>query len=145
MNKLFTYNLYDSYNIINNIVECKILYINDDLSCLANVNNKLYKIYLKNVKKKKKSKQYLKYLVFDKNIKVKLLNYKKNQHNTYLGILYDSQNNNINKLLINHQKYHIRKYIFEKIYNRKNKYKFNQKFNLEIIYEEDEINHNKEK
>ena len=65
-----------------------------------NLNNKLYKIYLKNVPKEKYLKQYLKYLVLDKYIRVELSSSKKNKHNTYNGILYDINNNNINNLLI---------------------------------------------
>lgn len=142
MNTLFTYNFQNTYNIINNLIECKIFCVNDDLSCLANLNNKLYKIYLKNVPKEKNLKQYLKYLVMDKYIKVELLNSKKNKHNTYNGILYDINNNNINKLLIQHSRYYIKKYIYDKNNCRKTKKNFKYKSELEIIYEEDENNVN---
>lgn len=142
MSKLFTYNIHKNYDIINNIIECKIFCINDDLSCLAYVNSQLYKIYLKNVPKEKYLKQYLKYLVLDKYISVELISSKKKKHNTYDGILYDINNNNINNLLIQHSRYYIKKYIFEKINCRKYKKEFKYKTNLDIIYEEDENNVN---
>lgn len=137
MSKLVTYNIHKNYDIINNIIECKIFCVNDDLSCLANVNNQLYKIYLKNVPKEKYLKQYLKYLVINKYIRVELLTAKKNKHNTYTGILYDVKNNNINNLLIQHYRYYVKKYIFEKVNFRKPKKQFRYKNLLDVIYEEE--------
>ena len=138
MNKLFSYNCYNNYNIINNILEANIFCVNDDLSCLAKINNKLYKIFLKYVPKKKILKQYLKYLVLNKNIKVELINSKKKYFNTYYGIIYDINGNNINKMLLNHYKHYASKYIYEKISCRKSKMQLKYKTNLEVIYEDDE-------
>ena len=121
--------------------KCKVLKINNDMSCYISCNFKKYKLYLKGVPKVKILKNYLKYLCTNERMYIKVLmkdeihyenqyeNIEENQYEDYedneeshcqnipniVGSLFTSDKINVNILLVNRFNYLKKKYIYERI------------------------------
>lgn len=118
--------------------KCKIIQINDNMTCIIEIKNKKYKLYLKGVPNKKILKPYFNYLCLNSDIFYVKTIEKRTNTNKILGYLFNKDKNNINILL------------YKRFKNLKNKYINNIYFrsklvspyrkNLYTIYEEDESN-----
>lgn len=138
--------------------KCKILQVNESLSCLIKIGSKKFKLYLKGVPKKKILKNYLKYICENKDIYVKILKEEENNSKEFnnikilLGSLHIKNKININELLIERFNYLKKKYIYERrvmnnIYRKKPRsYPYNYfgpyKPILSTIKEEEELSFN---
>jgi hypothetical protein len=100
--------------------KCKILKVNDNLTCFITIGSKRCKLYLKGVPKKKILKNYLKYLCENKDIYVKVFKEEEsnckelNNIKIMLGTLHAKDKMNINTLLIERFNYLKKKYIYER-------------------------------
>jgi len=142
--------------------KCKVLKINDNMSCYISCNFKKYKLYLEGVPKVKILKNYFKYICMNEQIYIKFLkkdeinyenqygNIEENQRQhipNIVGSLFTSDKINVNILLVNRFNYLKKKYIYERMvlnsFYKKNKNK-NKKLiigpykpKLSVIKEED--------
>lgn len=119
--------------------KCKIIEINDNMTCIIEIKNKKYKLYLKGVPKKKILKPYFNYLCLNSDIFYVKIIEKRTNSNKILGYLFNKDKNNINILLYKRFKNLKNKYINDNIYFR-SKLMSPYRKNLYTIYEEDEIN-----
>jgi len=102
--------------------KCKVLKINDNMSCYIRYNFKNYKLFLKGVPKVDILKNYLKYLCINRKMYVKFLKKDENHYENHdenipniLGSLFTYDKLNVNILLVNRFNYLKKKYIYERM------------------------------
>jgi len=119
--------------------KCKIIEINDNMTCIIEIKNKKYNLYLKGVPKKKIINRYFKYLCSNSDIFYVKTIEKRSKSNNIIGYLFNKDKNNINILLYKRFKNLKNKYISDNIYFR-SKLMTPYRTDLYTIYEEDESN-----
>lgn len=119
--------------------KCKIIEINDNMTCIIEIKNEQYILYLKGVPKKKILKPYFNYLCSNNDIFYVKTIEKRTKYNNNIGYLFNKDKININNLLYKRFKTLKNKYITDNIYFKSKLIK-PYRTNLYTIYEEDEIN-----